>query len=261
MRWRGKVGGDVGEVVLGVVAPGGVSGSQLKGQAWTYRLKLAAWRRVSDTEPVAKALTVSKSVSKTELDELMRGVFSYAVVRVRVVLGSDGNAELVDLLDKAADDPELRRRSEELQVPVTIEVAPYGTFTFDRSTEWWQADTLWLGTVIQLTLSCGLEDDIGSLRSTADALWTDQAGWDARIRAKAVEELLELANDWAEQEDENAARIDSDEFARRITLESVAIEDDGSFVYWFADGDLFWGHSIAVSGTLAGGPDDATMQG
>ena len=47
----------------------------------------------------------------------------------------------------------------------------------------------------------------------------------------------------------------------RMELESIEIRADGSFEFWFADGDMFYGHSIHVSGDMENGPDRADMEG
>ena len=47
----------------------------------------------------------------------------------------------------------------------------------------------------------------------------------------------------------------------RMELESIEVRADGSFEFWFADGEMFYGHSIHVSGNLTGGPDAAQMEG
>ena len=35
----------------------------------------------------------------------------------------------------------------------------------------------------------------------------------------------------------------------------------GGFTFWFADGGLFWGRSVQVTGTVAEGPTQAKMEG
>ena len=47
----------------------------------------------------------------------------------------------------------------------------------------------------------------------------------------------------------------------RMELDAVQIYEDGAFDFWFNDGDLFWGHSIHVTGSLESGPEDAQMEG
>jgi hypothetical protein len=46
-----------------------------------------------------------------------------------------------------------------------------------------------------------------------------------------------------------------------MRLKSVTVYPDGSFDFWHDDGDLFWGHSIQVSGDLLDGPTHADIPG
>ena len=87
--------------------------------------------------------------------------------------------------------------------------------------------------------------------------------WDKRVREYAADELLELANDWSQDMDEDggAVEVTREQFVERMELESIEIRADGSFEFWFADGDMFYGHSIHVSGDMEHGPDDAAMEG
>jgi hypothetical protein len=66
---------------------------------------------------------------------------------------------------------------------------------------------------------------------------------EAELRRAAAREKLALYNEhWSEGE-----KIDADEFARRIALSSVTIHPEGEVELWYADGNLFAGHWIAVS--------------
>ena len=47
----------------------------------------------------------------------------------------------------------------------------------------------------------------------------------------------------------------------RMEPESIEVRADGAFEFWFADGEMFYGHSIHVTGNLAGGPCTAQMEG
>ena len=53
----------------------------------------------------------------------------------------------------------------------------------------------------------------------------------------------------------------TDALLERMELDAVQISADGSFEFWFNDGDLFWGHSIHVTGSLESGPESAQMEG
>jgi hypothetical protein len=93
----------------------------------------------------------------------------------------------------------------------------------------------------------------------AHALWDAPAAWDDRVRAFAVSRLLGLKNDAWLGDDESA--LTTAQFTARMTPQAVTLDPDGSFTFFYADGDLFWGHSILVSGTIADGPADADIAG
>src|ERR1700722_6846217 len=80
-----------------------------------------------------------------------------------------------------------------------------------------------------------------------------------RVKDYAALRLLALRNDaWS---DEGEPPLESDEFKDRMRLESITVHPDGDFEYWYNDGDLFWGHAIHVSGSLAAGPTGADTPG
>jgi hypothetical protein len=46
-----------------------------------------------------------------------------------------------------------------------------------------------------------------------------------------------------------------------MTWAAVTAHPDGSFEFWHDDGDLFYGHSIYIRGSLSGGPNRADIPG
>ena len=113
----------------------------------------------------------------------------------------------------------------------------------------------WLGSEIALDFDRGVPEEMASAQETGRALMASQADWDHRVRSYAAQELLSLANDWAadarEEEDEDSG----------APLVSIQLLPQGGFEFWFNDGDLFWGHSIHVTGSLESGPESAQMEG
>jgi hypothetical protein len=63
----------------------------------------------------------------------------------------------------------------------------------------------------------------------------------------AAKGMLEIKNDaWMdEDDDDNNVLVTSEQFMERMTLESVSV-DENSSTFWFNDGELFFGHVIAV---------------
>ena len=149
---------------------------------------------------------------------------------------------------------------EEQKKPVTFWEEGLGTFTLNRQVDWFETELDWLGAEISLVFD--QDENRADCVMNAKALLADAAGWDRRVREYAADELLSTANDWAGQmEDEEPQEITREQFMERMELESIEIRADGSFQFWFGDGDLFYGHSIWVSGDLENGPDDASMEG
>jgi hypothetical protein len=248
--------------VVAVVGPNGPGAGRSRGEdLWTMSFTLDAWR-VDGGEIQKRPLTIRRKVTDVELKAFQDLIVPYEVIRVkaRVVVDSvfgSPQALLEAFVGRESSDAELGHFAEQLQKPVTFEDPLLGTFTLDRRVDWFTAQVVWAGESIALNLS-GSADAQSALR-TAHALWQKQGEWNRRVRNFAVEELLPLKNDtWL---DEGETELSPDEFKDRMTLESITVNPDGSFDFWHNDGDLFWGHSIQISGSLSEGPTHADIPG
>lgn len=136
---------------------------------------------------------------------------------------------------------------------------PYlGSLRYDADLNWWQGTVPTAGTV-KVYLSLDECVDEKALLSMAEVVCRDLSSWRKKVEDFAVRELLALKNEtWLE---EGEAEVSPDEFRRRMTLESIAFYPDGAFEFTHGDGELFWGHSIQTSGTVADGPTDADIPG
>lgn len=252
--------------VVGVVYPPGAGGGRNgTDEAWTLDFVLRPWRLPNGELDEGELVVLQPGLTEEALEAAMDGIDSYEILRLRVYLApappeaESRRAELVEVLGRETADVELMRRAVELQQPVTVEDAFFGTVTFDRALNGWEKQVEWNGTTVHLYLSPGEDGDLQALLRLAEALWEDAAGWERRLREFAVEELIELKNDtWL---DENEEEVTPEQFYARMTLESIALEPGGGFEFTYADGDLFWGHVIQVSGTLTEGPTDAGIAG
>jgi hypothetical protein len=90
-------------------------------------------------------------------------------------------------------------------------------------------------------------------------LWDSRESWSDRIANYATTKLLGLKNKTWLGEDET--ELSAEQFRSKMKLESISMEPNGDFEFWFDDGDLFWGHAIRVSGNLSDGPTDAEIAG
>lgn len=247
-------------VISGVVHPRGSGGVQDGPDApWILRFELEAWRG-ADGVIRSTRLAVSREVAEAEVRAWMDRVRPGAVVTLRVRLTTPDSAELIELVEPAgATDEALARRAAELSAPVTRPHPRFGTLTLDRTVSWWEAKTTWEGKPVTLYLSADDEAALDSALAAAARLWDDQRGWGRRIRDFAVRELLPLKNDgWL---DDGEAPVTPDRFRARMTLQSITVWPDGTFDFMHDDGDLFFGHSIQVAGSLDEGPTDADIPG
>jgi hypothetical protein len=252
--------------IVGVVHPLGAGGGMSRGETlWTLHFSFAVWRG-PDGRVEERELRVKKPrLSEKKLREMMRAIRPHDVLRVRLRFPSRQarpeflQSDLVELLGKERSDKELKARAAQLQKPVKVKHPRLGTFTLNRALDWYEARPDWGGRRVNLHLERKGGADEEALFALAEGFWKQRKKWDRRARDFAAEELLELKNDnWlGDREKEFTPRT----FKARMALESVGLSPDGSFEFTYDDGNLFWGHVIQVSGTLAEGPTDADIAG
>ena len=246
-------------VVVGGNAPG--AGHSRGDDFWMLSFTCEAWR-IGPGEIQKRPLTVRRKVAEKEIKNWQELIQPYQVIRIRarvVVDSAFGSPQA--LLDAhagvEASDAELSGIAEQLQKPVTFEDPLLGPFKLNRQVDWFTGRAVWAGKSISLSLA-GSADTKKSLE-TAHTLWNNQSEWNRRIRAYAAEKLLPLKNDAWLNEDE--IELVADDFEKRMSLESIIVNADGSFDFWHNDGGLFGGHSIQISGSLSEGPQHADIPG
>jgi hypothetical protein len=203
-------------------------------------------------------------MSREELHRARAQVTPYAVLRVtaRVDANSVFNtpqALLEPVIGIDTSDSVLNAHADQLQKAVLYNDPTFGTFTLDRRVNWYTAQVMWDDKAISLSLSADDSSELQEALNAARVLWESQAAWAQRISDYAVEQVLPLKNGtWREP---GEPELTAQEFKERMRLESITVEPDGSFDFWHNDGDLFWGHSIQISGSVTGGPTSADIPG
>ena len=256
--------------IQAVVGASGFGAAKLgKEKLWSASVELTAWKEEGG-EIHREEILLSTVADDRLLEHLRSTVKRDSVIRCRVRPSRNGRYLLMTGPAQEGNDPELKEILEEQMREVTMEVEGLGTFVLDRTVAWFETKKDWLGTEIRLSFDRDDEKTMESAMETARTLMEDQRGWDRRIREYAADELLELANDWAEstvyEEESEAAEEDEqlvsrEQFMERMELESIQAQEDGEFEFWFLDGDMFYGHSIHVTGNVEDGPDWADIEG
>lgn len=249
--------------ILAVTGAGGFGGSRPQENGpWLAVLELTAWKEEDSEEPAHREKTQLVALADDKLmDYLRRRVRGDSVFQIMVRPSEDGKQFLMTELPQPQIDPEMKAILEEQKKPVSIWVPELGTFTLNRLVNWFEAEVEWLGQPARLDID--REEDWDACVEQAKALMAGQKGWDEKVRAFAADQLLEQANDWAQDaaEGEEPEEITREQFMERLELDAVQISAGGRFEFWFNDGDLFWGHAIHVTGSLDQGPEMAQMEG
>ncbi len=241
--------------ILAVTGANGFGGGRAgKEKLWRASIGLTAWME-EDSPDIHRGEFVLSTIADDQLlEHLQRRVPRDFIIKFKGRVSEDGKGLLLLDLPEPAFDPDLKAILEEQKKPVTFWEEGLGTFTLNRQVDWFETEVNWLGGQISLVFDA--EEDRAEALRKAKALLASAASWDKRVREYAADDLLASANDWAED-----GEITREQFIQRMELESIEIRADGSFEFWFADGDMFYGHSIHVSGDMEHGPDDAAMEG
>lgn len=251
--------------ILAVTGASGFGGGKSGGEElWTASIGLTAWME-EDSPEIHRGEFVLSTVGDDQLLEILRRrVPRDFIIKFRGRASEDGRRLLLLDLPEPGFDPELKAVLEEQKKPVTFWADGLGTFALNRQVNWFETEVDWLGAEVSLSFDWGPEEEMKRSQNTARALLAGAADWDRRVREYAADELVSLANDWSQDaggEDEEPGEITREQFMERMELEALQVEPDGGFEFWFADGDMFYGHSIHVTGDLEKGPDWAQMEG
>ena len=169
---------------------------------------------------------------------------------------------VVKVLEKNAVCPELEEILIEYRKPVVLQDDVLGELIYDKQLKSFEGNIAWLRGKIHISLYVD-KDNKSGITKAKKALKTmvlEQEKWDADLRNFAAKELTKLACEWAESEEE-AALITEESFAKRISLSLLWVTAGGSFTAYLDDDELFFGHSIAVSGSSKKGLLSADIEG
>lgn len=172
--------------------------------------------------------------------------------------------KLVEVLERELCHPDLLAVLKEYEQPVIIEDPVLGEFELNKELNIFEGAIEWLGNEVSVIIDQDAEeadsatDGLKRLRDLVD----HAADWDQKMRAFAAEKLVELANDWLQDSDEQDPQaITAKDFAERIELSELSIAEEGEFSAYYNDDDMFWGHIIIIEGNDDGEFSDAYIAG
>lgn len=133
-----------------------------------------------------------------------------------------------------------------MHTPIT-RTTPYGDVTLNSKFHLYEGNLTFGESVINVLLDVGAEGSeipFAVLGEVGERM----AAFDRECREYAADELLEGANDWlGDSDDEDKpAEYTREMFMELMALECIVIGPDGAIQMGYADGDMFWGHTIMV---------------
>ena len=243
--------------IEGIVSPSSQGGWPHSDDYEVHCFSFSAWRYPG--QPIVnKDLTILRPVAPDA--DWFSEYPKLSIHRIRVMVSKDESRAIFagKAKSKAATEG-LTDIAEILAKPVVLTTERFGDLTLDRSIDWFEGEVEWNGESIRINFHTDETQDISTGLKVAERLWDEQQYWKQKVDDYAVQELLPLKNDnWLE---DSESPLTPDQFKSRMTLQSISILPDGEFEFWHDDGDLFWGHSIQISGSLDEGLTQADIPG
>lgn len=243
-----------------VVGVSGFSGGKIpKENFWTASVPVTAFKLAGSTgQVVCQEKRLVKKTSDDELKELQKLTISNSIIKAKVK-ENETRFLLVDLLAINETDEELEEVLKEQLKDIFYKDPYFGTLKLNKLVNWLEAEVIWIENKVAFSVEYETKEYIDKALRNGQLIFEDKEKWDKEAREFAAKELLELKNDFWLEDDEQ--ELTEENFSQRITLNSFSMTDNGDFDFWFDDGDIFWGHSICVTGNLHKGFNEAQMHG
>ena len=171
---------------------------------------------------------------------------------------------LVDVVERDLHHAGLEQILEGYKEPVEI-VESFGRFSLERRFDWFSGHVNWLGRKGIVSLECD-EQKVYTVCKALEIfreIYANLEEWDKGFRRFAAEQLTELACAWDELDDfydkKNKDSITKDSFARRIFFDELQIHPDGSYIAYYDDDSMFFGHIIIIKGHIKDGMESANI--
>lgn len=244
--------------IVAVTGASGFGGGRVpQDEYWTTSIKLTAWHLNGDMIIHTEASRLVTKADDAYLRRLRECADADMIIKVKV-RQKENDFLLVDL-PVEVEDAALQPILEEQIKPVYYEDEIIGTFTLDKRVNTFERKVDWLEQSINLCFDNGTKEDIANTLKSIYQIVEAATEWDTKVRAFAAKKLLDLKNDdWTEDEEDTLTK---EEFMTRISISSICVKPDGEVEFWLDDGDIFWGHTILVSGSVHDGLEDAELYG
>lgn len=241
-------------VIQGVVGTIQPSAAHFAGDAnWWIEFELCRWQLPGQAISELP-LRVAQASPDADLRPLAAHIQHNALIAFRAKLCEqspfgDSRAQLLEILPPPAG------LIEPPEPPAPVPKAPVDErlrgIWFQPAHRQFFCEVDWLGAPLALRLKLDANSSVDTAWAAARPLLDAAVEWTERFVSASVEQLLALKNSrWL---DETEAPVTAEEFRQRLVPKTLVSTADGELLFYFADGDLFFGHQIEVSASAVGG--------
>ncbi|UKN03461.1 DUF2262 domain-containing protein [Paracrocinitomix mangrovi] len=249
-----------GSIFEGLVDESGTGGVLDKGDTWTLFFSVLAYSE-NDSDLIEEKITVHKTTTQEKAKKLMNQIEPLSLLKFSGEIVQEKNRRKLimnDLIDSNWKNEKFTSFIADRIKPVHFESSLFGQLTLERAYDWFSGTGTWCEHKVGINYS-SQEHNAAKVEEFAKTVVSDQTEWSKKINSGIIKDLLNLKNtSWLEDDEPT---ISEQDFLDKISLETITFYDDGSFEFWYNDGDLFWGHSIQVDGSINDGIDRATIVG
>lgn len=232
------------EKVVGIAAVTGFTGIGA-GRAerdimWNASINLIAWKDLSKSEPaIKKELRLEWLIEDGEWENSKNILEKNSIVRLLVRMG-EKTMMLVMVLETVYRDADLALVLKDSLKPVYYIDEMLGEFELNKGVKLFEKRISWAGEEGSLYFDWNEDTTVmKSALKTAYELFKEQDEWSMKIKMYASEELLESANEWLQdKEDDDIDEITRETFIEYLGLDSMSVFPEGNFEIFFFDGDI-----------------------
>ncbi len=237
---------------------------------WTASQNIIAYiddesRRLTEAEGRLEWLAEDSQRSDWIYDLKAKSIYRVRVRRKKLP-AFEHYFQLLEVLDRDVSSSVLDEVLKQYEKPIIITDQELGEFEYNKELHLFDGCINWLGEEASVCLdeSAADKDELSEYESlkTLRLLVRDAVEWDKKLRTFAAKKLVELANDWLQDSDEeDPDPITEESFASRISISELSVSEDGGFEAYYYDDDMFWGHIIIIDGNINGELSDAYIAG
>lgn len=167
---------------------------------------------------------------------------------------------VLKVIEENTPNEQLLEIQNEYKKPIFINDPELGEFELNKFFGYFEGDIYWDNHKISVFLNVDVDNKNSWTKSlkVLKEIYNQQKEKNLAFKKFAAVELIDMANDWLEDE---TNEIQVEEIEKRIKLYELEVNQNNDFKAYFEDDNIFNGHSIIVHGNLKKGLQKVTVEG